>query len=121
MRRCEGAADRKQMLKIIEYYGRAQDVRATMRRLPGWARFLVGIVALPGIILVGLSILAFVVSILALLVLTVPVYRLLAALTGTAGRVEMPAFSEEQAGVVIEDSQAEPTTARRHVDVTIIE
>ena len=91
-----------------------------MRRLPGWARFLVGIVALPGIVLVGLSILAFVVSVLALLVLTVPVYRLLAALTGRAGRTEMPVFSEEQPGVVIEDSQAEPV-ARRHVDVTIIE
>ena len=46
--------------------------------------------ALPGIVLIALSVLALLVSILALLLLTVPLYRLLGALTGTrsAGRTE---------------------------------
>ena len=52
--------------------------------LPAWARTILLIVALPGILAVALSVLAFLVSLLALLVLTVPVYRLLAALTQPA-------------------------------------
>ena len=52
--------------------------------LPAWARTILMIVALPGILAVALSVLAFLVSLLALLVLTVPVYRLLAALTQPA-------------------------------------
>lgn len=49
--------------------------------LPAWARVILMIVALPGILAVALSVLAFLVSLLTLLVLTVPVYRLLSAMT----------------------------------------
>ena len=48
--------------------------------LPGWARVLVGIAALPGILLGVLSILVFAVSLLALFLLALPVYRLVSGL-----------------------------------------
>jgi hypothetical protein len=45
--------------------------------LPGWARLIVLFFALPGICLIGLSLLMFAASIATLLLLTVPVYVLL--------------------------------------------
>ena len=106
------------MIKIIEYYGRLQGMRGQVLGLPGWARGLIFIAALPGIALIALSVLALLVSILALLLLTVPLYRVLQALVGTttaaAGQqaVESPAFG----------FPGELTSpGRKKVDVTIIE
>ena len=70
------------MFQYTRYYGQFQDLRGSFGGLPPWARSIVGIFAIPGIILILLSILAFVVSVLALLLLTVPVYSLLRTLTG---------------------------------------
>lgn len=51
-------------------------------KMPLWARAVLAIPMVPGIILVALSILLLLVSILALFILTVPVYLLLKQLTG---------------------------------------
>jgi hypothetical protein len=69
------------MIEIGQYYGRIQGLRGNWGGLPTWARAIVGIFALPGLILLALSILAFVVSLLALLLLTAPVYSALKSLT----------------------------------------
>ena len=50
--------------------------------MPLWARGVLTIPMIPGIVLVGLSILLVVVSIVALLLITVPVYLLLKWITG---------------------------------------
>jgi hypothetical protein len=71
------------MERLWTYYGNFQSVRGRIDGLPQWARTVVFLAAVPGLVLAALSILAFLVSILALLLLTVPVYRLLQVLTGT--------------------------------------
>jgi len=73
---------------------------------------LVGIAALPGIVLMGLSMVAVGVSILALLLLTWPVYRLLVVVSG--GR-EVERQKQEQ------PSEGMAWPGRRHVDVKIID
>ena len=70
------------MIRFETYSGRFGSLRGQFGALPQWARFLVGIAAIPGLVLMGLSILVFGVSILALLLLTVPVYTSLQKLTG---------------------------------------
>jgi hypothetical protein len=70
------------MERLWRYYSSYQSFRGRMGGLPTWARTILLIAALPGIAAIALSILAFVVSLLALLLLTVPLYQLLRALTG---------------------------------------
>ena len=101
------------MVKIFEYYSRFQGVRGQIGGLPTWARGLIFIAALPGILLLSLSILAVLVSILALLLLTVPTYRLMQLLTGTGVREET-ADREEVVSPTV-------STGRRHIDVKIVE
>lgn len=69
------------MFQFVRYYGRFQDFRGGFIGLPSWARTIVALFAIPGLILLGLSILAFIVSLFALLLLTLPVYLLLRKLT----------------------------------------
>ena len=78
------------MFQYTRYYGRFNDLRGNLGGLPQWARAIVGIFAVPGIVLLVLSIIAFVVSLSALLLLTVPVYSLLRNLThpGVGGTPE---------------------------------
>jgi len=76
------------MFRLLEVFANVQQFRNTLRRMPAWARLIVGLVMLPGLLLVLLSIAALLVSILALLLLTNPVYRMLAAATGARGRDE---------------------------------
>jgi hypothetical protein len=78
------------MLQYTRYYGQFQDFRGSFGGLPHWARIIVGIAALPGLVLLVLSILAFVVSLSALLLLTVPVYSLLRRLTGGGSPQDPP-------------------------------
>ena len=105
------------MTQFVNYYGRFQRVKGGVTGLPFLARLLLVIVALPGLILLGLSIVAFVVSLLALLLLTVPVYRLLSALF-------LPQVQPQQ-GAWGEPAFASPVspgpTGRRHVEVKIVE
>ena len=99
------------MYRFLQYYGQFQGVRGRFGGLPGWARTIIAILAIPGLVLAGLSILAFGISILALLLLTVPAYRLLSALCG--GR------SSPQSSV--EPEPYMPPGGRRHVEVKIVE
>ena len=79
-------------MRVVEYYTRFTGVRDRLTGLPAWARFVLFLASLPGILLIALSILAFGVSLLALLLLTVPLYRFLKLITGTdKGRAEVPA------------------------------
>lgn len=98
------------MQQLFEYYGRFQGFRGNLLGLPGWARMILFVLALPGIAVLGLSIAAVLCSLAALFLLTVPAYRLLKAMTDrpqpTTGFVE-PAVID--------------SPGRRHVDVRIIE
>ena len=65
------------MFQVFQQVGRFQTLRGQFGGLPPWARLIVSIAALPGIVLGVLSVVLFLVTILVLLLLTVPVYRLL--------------------------------------------
>ncbi len=94
------------MFQYTQYFGRFQEVRGGIGGLPQWARFIVGIAAVPGLILAGLSILAFLVSLAALLLLTVPVYSVLRSITAGAVRT-------------VPDEPLSPGTKR--VEVTVVD
>jgi len=79
--------------------------------LPGWARFILFVLALPGIVALALSIAAVLCSLAALFLLTVPAYRLLRVLAD-----RQPGGSSPLQQTVVMDSPG-----RRHVDVRIIE
>ena len=98
------------MFRVTEYYGRWNDVRGQLTGLPQWARFLVGVAAIPGVVLLLLSIFAFAVSVLALLLLTVPVYAMLRRLTSGSG----PPVQDERV-------QGEPSPGVKRVEATIVE
>jgi hypothetical protein len=106
------------MIQLLNYYGRFQGVKGTVTGLPFIARLLLVIVALPGLILLGLSIVAFIVSLSALLLLTVPVYRLMSALF-------LPRVEQQQgawdAGPEFTNPVSPGPTGRRHVEVKIVE
>jgi hypothetical protein len=53
------------------------DLLTTVTGLPAWGRFIVLVLALPGICLIALSLLALAASIATLLLLTLPAYALL--------------------------------------------
>ena len=129
------------MYKVLQYYGKYRSVRGGLDSLPGWCRIVLTLAALPGILLIGLSILAFAVSVLVLLLLTGPLYRVLRALTGTGAGGEQHAFQPEAeaaddqeftpadeppvdvAASVVSDEAVvnEPPRPRRQIDVKIIE
>ena len=93
-----------------------------MSAMPPWARLILLIFALPGIILLGLSILAVLVSILALLLLTVPVYRILSVVMSPSPGQFSPHDPEPtrmEPDFVSSPAGANPN--RRHVEVKIIE
>ena len=132
------------MDRFRTYYGNFQTVRGRIGGLPEWAKGLVFLAALPGIVLAALSILAFLVSILALLLLTVPLYRFLTALCGVKPGEVVPAgtggfgplpegmeavidqeveatVSPSSPEVSVVDQESEPRRARRQIDVKIVE
>jgi hypothetical protein len=96
------------VIRFQQYYGQFGGLPGQFRTLPGWARTIVAIASLPGLILAGLSILAFAVSILALLLLTVPVYSALKKLTGRTRPTESGTIEISSPGT-------------RKVEATIIE
>jgi hypothetical protein len=100
------------MSRLFTYYGRFQGARVGVLGLPTWARAVLTIVALPGIVAVALSIVAFVVSLLALLAVTVPVYGLLRAMIG--GRSDGSDAQE----TYFRDAGILPGAAR-HVEATV--
>ena len=98
------------MEQFFQYYGRVQGLRGTILGLPGWARGIIFILALPGILALALSILLVLCSLAALFLLTVPAYRLLRALTDRPSE-----------GMTVEQMVVPHESGRRHVDVKIIE
>jgi hypothetical protein len=108
---------------LYGYYGRFQRARSDFGGLPTWARFVLLLTALPGILLGVLSILLIVVSIAALLLLTVPAYSLLRRLT-RAGPAGAEALERPEAGTVVVEP-ADPggfgQPGRRRVEATVVE
>jgi hypothetical protein len=82
------------MQNAFQYYTRFQSARGGFGSLPPLARSIVTLFALPGIILLGLSILSGLVSIFVLLLLTVPVYRVLQAVFGGRQPMAGPSVPE---------------------------
>jgi hypothetical protein len=125
------------MSRIFTYYDRYSTFRVRWRGLPSWARFLVLVAALPGLVLAGLSLLVLCVSLLALLLLCAPVYAVLRGLTAVAEPVAVGRGGEEliegevvRGPVSAEGPPAAPASVeeapsgprvRRQVDVKIIE
>ena len=107
------------MDRLWTYYSNFQSVRGRIGGLPQWARAVVLLAALPGIALAFLSILAFLVSILALLLLTVPVYRLMQVVTGSGNSTPI---SEGESGATdgVVDA-ASLTGPRKRVESTVID
>jgi hypothetical protein len=113
------------MYQLLRFFESWSAFRARFSQLPALARLLVGIVALPGIVLVSLSVLAFLVSLVALLLLTVPLYRVLSALfptkeQGVAGAG--PDVVVDASTVVETPAETEiRTSPRRQIEVKIVE
>lgn len=83
--------------------------------LPAWGRAIVLVLAVPGICLIGLSLLALAASIATLLLLTVPAWALLRRLADwTDGNRESRATPESASGPV-------PLRPARRVEATVIE
>ena len=100
------------MFRLLQYYGQWQGFRGRVTQLPGWARLLLTLAAIPGVLLVALSILAFLVSLLALLLCTVPLYRVLKWVTGAGAGVERDDVTVVE-GIDVEN--------RKRVEATVIE
>ena len=100
------------MARVVEYYNNLQGVRTRLTGLPEWARLVLFIAALPGIALIALSILAFLVSLAALLLCTVPLYRVLKWVTGAGAGVERDDVTVVE-GIDVEN--------RKRVEATVIE
>jgi hypothetical protein len=104
------------MIRVVEYTTRFQDARTRLTGLPAWARGIVLLAALPGLLLASLSILGFLVSIAALLLLAVPAYRLMRVVTG-AGRPG----ATPPGGVIVEQGGAYDGPGRKRVEATVID
>jgi hypothetical protein len=108
------------MVNFYQFDTRWKNVRGGWGSLPAPARFIVGLFALPGILLAILSLVLFAVSMLALLVLTVPVYRLLSRLSSGAGGAGESATSSPYS-VVFGAPTEVPSSGTRRVDSTVVE
>lgn len=101
------------MFRVLQYYGRYQSARGALGGLPAWARWLVFLAAIPGIILLLLSAFAFFVSLFVLLLLAVPVYRLASWVSGPQPEVE--AFQAPLGGVdFVEPAEFVPLSSEAH-------
>lgn len=90
------------------------DLLTSVTGLPAWGRFIVFVLALPGIVLIGLSLLALAASIATLLLLTIPAYALLRRIA---------AWFRGERGPAEERYLEEPVAPRpaRRVQTTVID
>ena len=109
------------MWKLLQYYGKYQSARGVLSDMPGWARALVLLAALPGLALILLSLLAFCVSVLALLLLTVPLYQLLRSLTGAGPEAEEAGSVEVMSGGPFAPFGDVAGPGRKRVEATVVE
>ena len=122
------------MFRLLQYYGQYQGFRGRVTQLPAWARLILVVAAVPGALLLALSLLAFLVSLLALLLLTVPLYRLLSAVLGVEARPAVTAVPGGVAEEIVDPAGVEPPvvvetpvegepapTRRRQIEVKIVE
>jgi hypothetical protein len=103
--------------KINEFqnaYGRWSSARSGFSTLPPLARLILMILALPGIALAALSLVLFIVSILALLLLTVPAYRLLTVVFGGGASAAAPESKDSL-------FDPDPSPGRKQVEVRVVE
>jgi hypothetical protein len=100
------------MIEFTRYAGTVREWRGSWGGLPPWARGIVDVFALPGVILLALSFVGLLVSLLALLVLTVPVYVGLRSLTAPRRQA-----ADAEGGLFV----ASPSPGSRKVEATIIE
>jgi hypothetical protein len=111
------------VIEFNQYFGQFNGLRGKFGGqwggLPPWARTIVGIFALPGLVLLALSIVAFLVSLLALLLLTVPAYSLLRRMTG-GGDPGRSTSMNSPFGVTIGSPVDVPSGTKR-VDSTVVE
>ena len=105
-------------MDVYQYSARFQGLRGEIGGLPPWARGLVFLAAVPGIALVALSFLALLVSILALLLPTVPLYRLLRAMTATGRGDGPPGGGDVLTARPADDDGGSP---RKRVEATVID
>ena len=91
------------------------DLLTSVTGLPAWGRFVVMVLALPGICLIGLSLLALLASIATLLLLTLPAYSLLRRISDW--------FRGKQAPEQLQEHLHGPVVSRpaRRVEATVIE
>lgn len=96
------------MSRLGSYYARVSNVRGDLSGLPPWARAVFITVTLPGVVLVALSIVLFVVSLFVLLLIAVPAYMVLRTAARGGGEVAS-AWIEE----------ADPNRQTKKVDVIV--
>jgi hypothetical protein len=108
------------MPNAVHYFAQFQSARGRFGTLPSWCRFIVGIFALPGIALMLLSIASLLVSILALLLLTVPVYQALQAVFGVRSPSGDATIVENPFAAFGFPSPEGPA-GRRHVDAKVVD
>ena len=87
------------------------DLLTAVTGLPGWARLIVMVLAVPGICLGILSVLALLASMATVLLLTVPAYVLLRRLVGLFGRK----------GGTGQPAEASPPRPVRRIETTVVE
>jgi len=97
----------------FQYINTFGSVRSGFGSLPSWGRLIVIVAAIPGLALMLLSVLILIVSIIALLLLTVPVYRLMQLVSFSGYSVQRRDDSVQV------EMPASP--GRRQVDAKVIE
>ncbi|MDP9173286.1 MAG: hypothetical protein M3O30_05400 [Planctomycetota bacterium] len=106
-------------MRLDKYYLRWQDMRGGLGGLPNFARAIVLILAIPAVALLALSILLLGVSILALLLLPWPAYRLLKSVFCDPNMQAVETGNGIFDGLIMDDDPlARP---RRHVEARIID
>ncbi len=106
------------MLQFIKYYGKYQSVRGSLGGVPQWGRVLLTVVAIPGLLLAMIGAMVLIAGIGLVILLTVPMYRLIAMLRPRPTR--SPQRSED---FVVTDAQGTVINPqpRRQVEVKIVE
>ncbi len=114
------------MPTIHGYFSRFQFARGGFGQLPSWARSIVMLFALPGVAMLLLSIVLVFVSILTLLLLTVPVYRALQAVlgvrppSGDTPEMQNP-FASSPFGALFGFPSSDGPAGRKQVDAKVVD